>query len=184
MACRACSGSLHRGRAGCCRCWRLRRSGASAPQSVPVGCDQGVDGSGQPEQGRAADQQSRRLPDPAGREEGPADGLGPPGSPGAGAVALDPPNRGPGLLLGQAQLLQVERLPRFHPGIGGQAGRNPAGRSNAESALPVIDKDHAPIFASLPPAHANWQRWVPVWALTAANSSRSGGSLSCHVQAH
>ena len=66
-------------------------------------------------------------PEAAGRDERPAYGLGAPAPPCGGAGVFDPPDRGLHLRSCQARLLQLQRLPRFHPGVGGQAGLDPAG---------------------------------------------------------
>ena len=128
------------------------RSRAAWAQAVTVGGYQCVDRSGQPAQGRMNDQATDDSPCSARRDKGSADSVGAAGTLHAGTAVVDPPHRSLDVGSGQAQLLRLERLPRLHPGIGGQAGLDPAGRPDAEPALPVVDQNHTPIFASPSPA--------------------------------
>ena len=111
------------GRAGDCSTviWGAGSAGASGSAVAVVG-DEGVDGTGNPRDGRGDDQPADDAPEASGGDQGATDGeVATMGT----AVRVDPVGRRGDIGLGQAEVVEIERLPRRDIGPGGQTGLRP-----------------------------------------------------------
>ena len=118
-----------------------------AGEPVTVAGHQGVAGPGQPRDRRQAQRPSEKAPSAAHGDERGRDRLGA----ALPVVAVDQPGRGGDVVLGETDLVEVERLPRGDGEHGTRRSRlDPAGARRAEAAVAVVDEQHRDVILSSP----------------------------------